>query len=302
MITSEEIRVRTLLYNRTKQDNLITDDVLKYSFAGLYPETLGHFNLDKTQLIHTKPTMANVPGGWEYEGEIELEETKPIINLIKVNNSVIYTLDNFLSATDCDTLIELMESSGQEAKVSVQGKTEDDGSYGIGSKRATCWSEDISKEIWDKLQIFTYNRVFNEKTATDWWPDGKHQFWSPCGVSPLLRFMKYEKNSTHFTHYDQGYLYPDGIHRTLMSFVIYLTTNDAGGETQFIDDGQSKVPIWDRNHDDWTRPTEESEVLYSVKPVQGRILLFDHSIPHNVQKYIGDNNRIIIRGDIIFKR
>jgi hypothetical protein len=140
-------------------------------------------------------------------------------------------------------------------------------------------------------------------TPTDWWQKNptKARKWRAVGVSPLLRFMRYEKGGQHYAHYDAAYVYEDPKVRTLMSFVLYLTTNENGGATRFIRDGQHTVPILERNHADWDRPVEKDEVLLSVSPRKGRLVMFDHRLCHDVEPYAGNEPRIIIRGDVIYQ-
>ena len=106
----------------------------------------------------------------------------------------------------------------------------------------------------------------------------------------------------HFAHYDAGYFYDDTDYRTLKSMVIYLTTNETCA-TRFINDKNETVPVWLRNHSDWSRKTRENEVVLKSKPVAGRALIFDHRLCHDVEEYDGkEGSRIIIRGDIIYKK
>src|SRR5690606_13968941 len=119
----------------------------------------------------------------------------------KFNPSLLVTIDNLISKSDCNKLIELMKNSNQEAPVTIQGRRDfiDDR---IGSKRATCWSETLAKSLHEKIKRFLYPRSMDDRTATDWWQGEKHRNWEPVGVSPLWRFMRYEKEGQHYAHYD----------------------------------------------------------------------------------------------------
>jgi len=86
-----------------------------------------------------------------------------------------------------------------------------------------------------------------------------------------------------------------------MSFVIYLTTNDSGA-TRLLKDPQSRLPVRDRVFDDWTAPSTEDQILHKIYPEEGSIFVFDHRMAHDVEKYTGDGPRIIIRGDIMYKK
>jgi len=163
---------------------------------------------------------------------------------------------------------------------------------------------EISNEIWKKLDHINALdiRSMNNFSSTDWWQGDKNRkLWKPKLASPMMRFMRYEKSGQHYAHYDAGYIYKNDNYRTLMSYVIYLTDCKEGGSTRFIQDNQQDIPIWEREHGDWTKEASIDDVIYSVKPKKGSILLFDHRICHDVEQYMGNTPRIIIRGDIIFE-
>lgn len=247
-------------------------------------------------MIHTKPNKECLPGFWDINENPLIEGGN---SKITFQSDSILTIENLLSEDTCDALIDLFEKSNISAPVSVNGLKDEN--YGIGSKRASGWSESMADQLSPLIITLLSNLNCTESTATDWWQDGKINEWEPVAVSPLLRFMKYEKDSEHYSHYDAGYFYQDNIHRTLKSLVIYLTTNKIGA-TRFIKDEQGNIPVWDRNHDDWNRRANDSEVLFESFPVKGKALIFDHRLCHDVQQYDGaEGYRIIIRADIIYK-
>lgn len=221
-----------------------------------------------------------------------------------------FLIRHAISEHDCDNLIKLFDYAPVSAPVSVNGFMDGDTTahYGgiTGSTRTTMWSEKLSSNLWDKIKFNFGPRLMDELTATDWWQqennaDKKH-LWKPAGLSPLMRFMRYELGGQHYAHYDAGYIYDDGAHRTLMSYVVYLTDNNSGA-TRFIKDGQESIPVWDRKHDDWDVEATDEDVKFSVLPEKGSILFFDHRMCHDVAKYESSTQdpRIIIRGDVIYK-
>ncbi|WP_244243450.1 2OG-Fe(II) oxygenase [Leptospira andrefontaineae] len=209
---------------------------------------------------------------------------------------------NFLDSETCHSLRELFFDSMILAPVSVNGLM--NRNYGIGSQRATGWSLQLANMLSELIVPHLSEKFCSEKTSTDWWQENpkKNPIWIPVQVSPLFRFMKYESGGEHYAHYDAGFIYEDGIHRTLKSFVIYLTTNESGA-TRFIRDNLENINVWERDHSDWDRRVLEEEVLSSFLPQEGSILIFDHRICHDVDVYLGekDHPRIIIRGDIIYR-
>lgn len=216
-----------------------------------------------------------------------------------------------LSEAQVSTLIEAFAHQ-QTFPVDGSGHVSSNGR--VGSMRATAWSPPLAEALWPSLKGHVHAMLggshlrANDYFPTDWYgiPEvrAEHRVWRAVGLSPVLRFMRYERGGEHNTHYDAGYDY--GFHagrRTLLSVVWYLTTcpPSLGGCTRFIEDGQGNIPTYKRNHDDWTRRALEDEVLLSVSPVMGHALVFPHRAAHDVQAWNGDTPRIIIRGDVVFE-
>lgn len=258
------------------------------------------------KLIHTQPDMDSLPGGCLPKHVPPLEGGNlKITNLYDVGGHA-FIIKNALSKNDCEQLRTLFELAPVSAPVSVTGFQDggEHAAYGgvAGSTRTTMFSEKLSESLWNVIKGEFGTRQMTDYDRTDWWQDGGHKYWLPVGCSPMMRFMKYESGGEHYAHYDAGFFYPDGEHRTLMSYVIYLTSNDSGA-TRFIQDNQGCSLIESqRDHSDWTRRTEENEVITKVLPKEGSILFFDHRLCHDVEQYLGPGPRIIVRGDIIYKK
>jgi len=265
----------------------------KFGYTEPSKETAPFVLQVKEPLIHRKPDMNVLAGGFEPAKEIvpKLEGNRANIRMIDDNIRII---ENALTHTDTTNLIGLMNQSNNFEGVSVQGIK---GCTEIGSVRTSIWSEQLAKEF-DRiiLPFLPKQYTFNEFYPTDFHQNNGGVNWKPIGISPLLRFMRYKAGGQHYTHYDAGFFYTDKI-RTLFSVVVYLTTNK-NGCTRFIHDTQSSIPTSKRNHD--TKITNKPEEIYfSSRPIAGNILIFPHRLPHDVELYTGDNDRIIIRGDVI---
>lgn len=250
-------------------------------------------------IAHDTPDLSKIPGAWLPKTDLILSSSTPDIKRLFKDESAMVLIDAF-SDDECDSLVKLFMESNIAEPVSIQGRKDipDDR---VGSVRATAWSEHLAKEMWKKFENVLKVKITTPFTKTDWWQNSVWNTWKPVEVSPLLRFMRYENHGQHYAHYDAGYIYPDQVHRTLMSFVLYLTTNTEGGATRFIKDGQDALPIHSRNHDDWTRESHDNEVIKSIYPKKGNVLLFDHRLCHDVEAYRGKEPRIIIRGDITYE-
>ncbi len=244
-----------------------------------------------------KPDMQKLLAGWEPLVVPDLDDNsspKPHSHPCAI------WIDDLLTQSECDALISLMQSSPQLSPVNYQGnpKNHDEN---IGSVRTNIWSPELAAGIWKKLSPFVDPIKTDELTLTDWWQGDKTRCeWRAVAVSPLMRFMRYDKHGKHWPHYDAGFIYPDDNLRSLMSLVIYLTSHDQGGETRMLDDKQTAA-IWLRDHSDWTCEADDNNVLISCKPKKGRALLFMHRQCHDVAEYTGDAPRIIIRTDVLFE-
>jgi len=267
-------------------------------------------------MVHTTPDISKLPGGF-----IPDPLTIPVItggntsieNIEGLQGNA-FVIHNALTAEDCQNLRAFFSHAPVAAPVSVAGFSDGMMSANtegfVGSMRTTMWTPELSAQVWEQIKHLFGSRIMDSKTSTDWWqsdsghtnPHRTYRHWIAVGVSPMMRFMKYEDGGEHYAHYDAGYFYDDLEHRTLMSFVMYLTTNTEGGATRFIKDEQSNLPVWERKHDDWDRQVTEDEVLHAIHPTEGSILVFDHRLCHDVQPYLGKNPRIIVRGDIIYRK
>lgn len=206
-----------------------------------------------------------------------------------------------LTASDCARLRDAMSASGRAEPVGVTGVKD---SYGIGSVRATAWSPDLACALYQKLApAIPSVRFLDEHASTDHFAtDARtgHRSWRVVGLSPLLRFMRYDPGGRHLCHYDAGFDYGDG-RRTLMSVVFYLTSAPNSGATRFVRDGQNQLPARDRNFADWERDTRDEEVIVAVHPKEGDALLFDHRMCHDVQRWEGPGSRFIVRADVVYE-
>lgn len=221
-----------------------------------------------------------------------------------------------LTPGDCAALIEAMSAQALQP-VDVFGHA---GQASVGSMRATAWSTTLADVLWEKIRdgVLHLTRGVSDLPdgritcgntfPTDWYGDGsrrEHRQWRAVGVSPLLRFMRYERGGEHAAHYDAGYDYetknPKDRRRTLASVIWYLTTNEDGGQTRLVDDGQSAIPIPLRNHQDWASVAEDDRVQHVFYPTAGNAVIFWHRMCHDVSPYLGGDPRIIIRGDVIFE-
>jgi NAD+ synthetase len=248
------------------------------------------------------PPPGAIPGAWE-PPPLALDPVAGLPGFAPVSlpEGFAARVSGVLTACDCATLRAAMRDSGAAEPVGVTGVR---GSYGVGSVRATAWSPALAAQLWERLRPGVPSvRFIGPCDPTDAFATAGragHRSWRVVGLSPLLRFMRYEPGGRHLCHYDAGYDYGDG-RRTLLSVVFYLTDAPASGATRFVRDGQEGTPSRERDFSDWSRDTRDDEVIAAVFPSTGDALVFDHRLCHDVGRWDGPGDRVIIRGDVVYE-
>lgn len=211
------------------------------------------------------------------------------------------SVDRVLSQGDCARLRDAMANFAGAAPVGVTGVS---GSYGVGSLRATAWSPTLAHSLWRRLApVVPSVRFLDQRSPTEAFATATrsgHRTWRVVGLSPLLRFMRYDPDGRHLCHYDAGYDYGDG-RRSLLSVVFYLTDAPTSGATRFVRDGQEQRLACARDFADWTRDARDDEIVAVVRPRSGSALVFDHRLCHDVQEWRGPGSRVIIRADVVYE-
>lgn len=256
------------------------------------------------------PNIDALTGGWLDSTDLNLpNDTNKFLKEIQPG---IHLLEGGISFENSRQLVEYFLTSPKFGDVSIQGFNSGGFNDQVGSRRTTLFNETLSNNLTSliKDQIALIQEVeTNQYTPTDAWQHTTNPTneWVFKCVSPLLRFMVYSDGGQHYAHYDAAYIYPEDTDtRSLKSVVIYLSTNDTGA-TRFIDDNQSEIPTSERNHEDWSVEVSEdlNNITYKSLPITGNILIFDHRLCHDVDKFIPkDKNekRIIIRTDLIYHK
>jgi len=272
----------------------------------------------------TPPSSDSVPGWWQPPDGLLPDPPSDLSLLAMLETDPLRTVPSWAIVTppvlhphETDRLVETMYALASPAPVGVTGaapsneKAADDNATteenNIGSLRATAWSPDLARALWGRLRPAVPSvRFLTPLDATDGHAtNGRtgHRTWRAVGLSPLLRFMRYDLGGHHLVHYDAGYDYGDG-RRTLLSVVFFLTGDGdpaRGGQLRFVDDGQSARPVWERDHHDWDRPTCAQAVHHAVAPTSGTAVVFDHRLPHDVEPWRGPGLRVIIRADVVYE-
>lgn len=119
--------------------------------------------------------------------------------------------------------------------------------------------------------------------------------------------MQYLSGGKHVPHFDNDFYCETESYRTLYSWVLYLNDVPAkqGGGFQFVDDG-IRQPYSKRSKEmfaDWTQMATSEQIIKTVQPKAGRLVVFPHWRCHQVQEFIASEEctfRAIIRGDLAY--
>ncbi len=246
----------------------------------------------------TRPPPGAIPGAWDPPeialDPIDASRPLPAFARLPVPHGLAIGCSGVLTVDDCVRLRAALSTAPVEP-VGVSGIRD---SYGIGSVRATAWSPALAAALFARLRpVVPAVRFLGPMDPTD---ARGHRTWRLVGVSPVLRFMRYEAGGRHLCHYDAAYDYGDG-RRTLLSVVWFLTDAPRGGATRFVRDGQESLPTAERDFRDWSRDTTDDEVILAVQPAIGSAVIFDHRLCHDVERWDGPGDRAIIRGDVVYE-
>lgn len=213
-----------------------------------------------------------------------------------------FLLRNVLSSAECEVMLaELLSQAWVPVGINGMQKDFDATKDKVGSWRATNVNDVLSEVIWQRIQPHFPNlRIMDDLTQTDFEDE---RIWRATGVAPVMRFIRYTEHGLLVPHYDSTYVQNEN-KRTLMSAVLYLTNNAAsdGGTTRLIKDPQANMPVSKRDLKDWDRLAKPDEILHSIAPQQGSLLIFDHRILHDSESIVGNTQKVIMRTDIAFRR
>ncbi|MBG8553813.1 2OG-Fe(II) oxygenase [Hymenobacter guriensis] len=129
----------------------------------------------------------------------------------------IFTVDDFLSRTECLEYMALSEQLGYEAaKVTTTSGARLVPSVRNNS-RAFYSNEELAQKLWEKAQSFIPDRFGNSQAL---------------GLNELFRFYRYQQGQQFRGHYDASYV-RSPTEASLFTFMVYLNDNFQGGDTAF---------------------------------------------------------------------
>lgn len=270
----------SMFFNEIK-NSLTNDSLIYFSQAEANVENLHQYNshkyLAKSPAIHLDLIHNLVGTDW---GNRNLKNYP--INYDKLTNFIPRSLPKIsngknLTETEVKNILNFISTfNWQPANENGYQEIKEK----IGSYRMSFIDENWAKNYFERIKDQLEKYVIREG-----------EVYKLIGVSPLLRFIRYESQGSLLPHYDQSYQVSPN-QKTLKSLVIYLTTNSDGG-TRFIQPNNDSKK-------DWSRKANPDEVLSVKLPSSGEFLAFDHETLHDSET--NSLEKIIIRTDLVYEK
>jgi predicted 2-oxoglutarate/Fe(II)-dependent dioxygenase YbiX len=168
-----------------------------------------------------------------------------------------------LSEEECRALIHVSEAAGFAPAI-IEGKL--DGPFGFtalegrNNHRAAIDDLQLSLTLWNRIARCAPATFANRRVA---------------GLNERLRFYRYDAGQSFGPHTDGCYERATG-ERSLLTVMIYLNADFAGGETYFL----------------------QSEKL--IAPETGKALLFSHHLLHEGRP-VTRGRKYILRTDVMYE-
>ncbi len=169
----------------------------------------------------------------------------------------------------------------------------------VGSYRASAWMPTWADAWFTALpEDVKRPRVVTDMDHLDA-PVGS--CWRAVGVNPLFRWIAYPPQTGQLVaHYDAPYEQTPH-HKTLTSFLVYLTDTEMEGQTRFLYDSQDTRAKPFRDWSDWNRSAHPHEVQHTIRAHAGDVLWFDHRLLHDSTP-MGTTRKMVVRTDILYER
>jgi len=177
------------------------------------------------------------------------------------------TIDDFLSATECDALIARSEAISYDVALISRPSGPARVAEIRNNDRVILDDPDLAGELWAKVDESVLP-IFQK-------------IWRPYGLNERLRFYRYEPGQFFDWHSD-GRFWRSQEEESHFTFMIYLNDDYEGGETAFR-------ALLDHPDEDLI-----------VSPKRGMALIFHHPLWHRGSE-VRRGRKYVLRSDIMFR-
>jgi hypothetical protein len=165
----------------------------------------------------------------------------------------------------------------------------------ISSYRTSCYDIAFSSLITQRLEGLIPNQRHFEKT--DFSVEDNTVSYTLAGFNPYNRLIKYDACGQLIPHYDGQFQFNLAF-TTLMTGLLYLSDTQ-GGCTVFLKDNQTYLPPRQRQVS--ARDFSDADILLSIKPGAGDLLLFDQQLLHATTP-LNHENKSLILTDLVYQK
>lgn len=217
----------------------------------------------------------------------------------------IFTVDEFLTTTECQELIDAAEAKGfNDSSPSGGGHGRTGREDARTSQFCVTDDEKLAEKLWQKIKdslppdvshVSTTAYINSVKIAKE---------WKPIAVNPHIRIYKYEVGQVFPEHIDYKMhrrVFRDGKQYrqlTFMTMLIYLNDDFSGGQTGFWTQ-HDKIGV--KEHCRFLRGSESKPHQVVVDPKVGRVLINDQNLLHEGMAPT-KGTKYVLRTDIIHER
>lgn len=315
--------------------NFTDEGYQDFSVAARNLEDLHRYNSHKYKVgspaVHLDVMESGVAGGWTHASEKVSREPSGVdkfVNPFELSNRTIDAIYQMIPRRSASEKLPLRLPKGEAFELPdaihhdvINGMLADADKHGwqpvgidgiashyedgdeIGSLRATTFSPELADYLWACVAPHLSSPLIAEDDPQVDIKPGS--IWRPIGVSPLMRFIRYDQGGLLVPHYDAPFAY-DEKQMTLKSLVLYADNQSiTGGATRFLRDDRLDDSVADRDLHDRTELAKSEDVIESVNPNAGSVIVFDHRILHDsepVESTAQGGRKVIVRTDVVYSK
>lgn len=193
---------------------------------------------------------------------------RTVIHLFNaMTSNRVITIEGFLTADECSSLVTAIESLGFENQYAGDGRH-------IRS-RAQFEDQGWAELIWRRLKpsVPKLTEIYDGEFHPDPTPNKPIETYAPVFLNERFRCYKYGTDEDFRRHQDFAHEYTE-LKRTFLTVLIYLNDGYEGGETSFDD--------------------------FVVKPTLGMLAMFPHELEHEGRK-IYSGVKYSLRTDAVYE-
>jgi hypothetical protein len=183
-----------------------------------------------------------------------------------LDDEAVFFLHDFFSPAECAAAIARAEAAGfDEAPISTAGGAVMRKDI-RNNARLMIDDPDLAARLFERVRSLL--------------PACPQRGWELCGFNERWRYYRYDPGERFAPHYDGSFV-RNSDERSLVTFMIYLNDDFAGGETNFY--------------------FLSEEPYLSVRPVRGSALVFVHWKLHEGAPLL-EGRKYVLRTDVMYRR